>query len=238
MATPQETKPLQQPPCLIDCLLGSTAVGTPAASPPCDGSRLERLSTPHLVAAAENELRQVERLGGAAANPHWPNGDGPLADRLFEEEEAKRLVSSELLSELSEPPMRQSCHGNQDRYRLEELVTSRSQQHRSALAQLRGLSSLPQLPGLSELSGRASPEPSEPSEPSGRAMDHATGQDAALVGCSSFLGGLQVYSALHPPQRRPEEGGFPGAEAELAFLALDANDEALIAEIAEMACGE
>ena len=184
------------------------------------------------MAAAENELRQVERLGGTASNPHWPNGDGPLADRLFEEEEAERLVTSELLSELSEPPIRQSCHGNQDRYRLEEPVTSRSQRHRSALAQLRGQSSLLQLPGLSELSGRASPEPS------GRAMEHATGQDAALVGRSSFLGGLHVYSALRAPQGRPEEGGFPRAEAELAFLALDANDEALIAEIAEMACGE
>ena len=186
------------------------------------------------MAAAENELRQVERLGGTTSNPHWPNGDGPLADRLFEEEEAERLVSSELLSELSEPPIRQSCRGNQDRYRLEEPVTSRSQRHRSALAQLRGLSSLPQLPGLSELSGRASPEPSEPS---GRAMEHATGQDAALVGRSSFLGGLHVYSALRAPQGRPEEGGFATAEAELAFLALDANDEALIAEIAEMARG-
>ena len=225
---------MQQPPCLIDCLLSSTAVGTLAVSSPCDGSRLERLSTPHLMAAAENELRQVERLGGTASNPHWPNGDGPLADRLFEEEEAERLVSSELLSELSEPPIRQSCRGNQDRYRLEEPVTSRSQRHRSALAQLRGQSSLPQLPGLSELSGRASPEPSEPS---GRAMEHATGQDAALVGRSSFLGGLDVYSALRAPQGRPEEGGFPTAEAELAFLALDANDEALIAEIAEMARG-
>ena len=150
-----------------------------------------------------------------------------MADRLFEEEEAERLVSSELLSELSEPPIRQSCRGNQDRYRLEEPVTSRSQRHRSALAQLRGQSSLPQLPGLSELSGRASPEPSEPS---GRAMEHATGPDAAC-------GGLNVYSALRAPQGRPEEGGFPTAEAELAFLALDANDEALIAEIAEMARG-
>ena len=89
------------------------------------------------MAAAENELRQVERLGGTASNPYWPNGDGPLADRLFEEEEAERLVSSELLSELSEPPIRQSCHSNQDRCRLEEPVTSRSQRHRSALAQLR-----------------------------------------------------------------------------------------------------
>lgn len=162
----------------------------------------------------------------------WPIGGSPVRGL---EEEAERLVSSELLSELSEPPIRQSCHGNQDRYRLEEPVTSRSQRHRSALAQLRGLSSLPQLPGLSGLSGRASPEPSEPS---GRAMEHATGQDAALVGRSSFLGGLHVYSALRAPQGRPEEGGFPRAEAELAFLTLDANDEALIAEIAEMACGE
>jgi len=185
------------------------------------------------MAAAENELRQVERLGGAAANRHWPNGDGPLGERLLEEEEAERLVSSELLSELSEPPMRRSYHGTPDRYRLEEPLTSRSQRHRSALAQLRGLSSLPQLPGLSELSGRASPEPSEPS---GWAMEHATGQDAALAGRSSFLGGL--HSALRAPQGRPEEGGFPRAEAELAFLALDASDEAIIAEIAEMACGE
>ena len=255
MTTPRRlSKPLQQPPCLLDCLLNSTAVGLPAASSPHDGARLERLSTPHLMAAAENELHQVERLGGAAAiHPRQ------LAERLVEDEEAERLVSSELLSELSELSTRQRLQGSLEGYQQEEYpsVTSRTRPHRSALAQLSGLSGLSQLSGLSELSGLAS---SQSSELSGRTMEHATGQDAALGGRSSFLGGLHVYSGPTPeartisvplrliptpsssrtraaPQRRPEGAGYPSERA-VASLALDANDEALIAEIAEMARGE
>ena len=90
-----------------------------------------------------------------------------------------------------------------------------------------------QLSGLSELSGLAS---SESSELSGRTMEHATGQDAALGGRSSFLVGLHVCSSLQAPQGRPEEGGYPNERA-VPPLTLDANDEALIAEIAEMTCG-
>ena len=185
------------------------------------------------MAAAENELHQVERLGGAAAiHPRQ------LAERLVEDEEAEHLVSSELLSELSELSTRQRCQGSLEGYRQEEYpsVTSRTRPHRSALAQLSGLSGLSQLSGLSELSGLAS---SQSSELSGRTVEHATGQDAALGGRSSFLGGLHVYSAacIQAPQGRPEEGGYPSERA-VASLALDANDEALIAEIAEMACGE
>ena len=206
------------------------------------------------MAAAENELHQVERLGGAAAiHPRQ------LAERLVEDEEAERLVSSELLSELSELSTRQRLQGSLEGYQQEEYpsVTSRTRPHRSALAQLSGLSGLSQLSGLSELSGLAS---SQSSELSGRTMEHATGQDAALGGRSSFLGGLHVYSGPTPeartisvplrliptpsssrtraaPQRRPEGAGYPSERA-VASLALDANDEELIAEIAEMARGE
>lgn len=114
------------------------------------------------------------------------------------------------------------------------MSTSRTRPHRSELSQLSGLPGLSQPPGTSELSGRASPEPAGPS---GRAMEHATVQDAGLGGRGSFPRGLHVHSAQQVPQGRPE-GGVSPMEGEAASLALDANDEALIAEIAEMACGE
>jgi hypothetical protein len=83
-------------------------VGWPAASSPYDGTGLERLSTPHLMAAAENELHELQRTSrreraapevvrirrAAAITPR------PLAERLLEDEEAERLVTRTLTGQL------------------------------------------------------------------------------------------------------------------------------------------
>ena len=138
-----------------------------------------------------------------------------------EDEEAERLVALEL-AELPELSTHQCC------------PSTRAAPLRSELTELSELLRVDSRQGPDRQTDRPPASQAE-LQSAGRPKRQSTeqGRDASLAS-RHLSSSLQALAPAPAPPGRPSAA----AAAPVATLTLDANDEALIAEIAEMACGD